>query len=348
LFGSAPLPLTATAGVNDVYLAKSSIDEIYASIFSDFKTACGEVNPKIKLSTTNLAPDGGRIVLGGAYCALAEAYLTRKDWANAAAFAQKVLDVPNYGLEADIKSLYLFEFKYKTKEILYEISFNNHIDPGQRLHHSTCPYLKFSGTGKKVHGIESYVAKPEVLTWYETGDLRKEWTFPTTFLYGDDIADGTTTTLNKISPDNRVNPTLEYYFICKFRTTGQADAPWSWDASNTSVYKYSDALLIKAEALNELNGPTPDAYTAVNTLRRRNFSVSDASKDLDGLSKDDFRKAIYKERKTEYFFEAKGWYDLIRTTPDLSTVGIPEVKRYLPIPQSEIDINPKLTQNVWQ
>ncbi|NDP19570.1 MAG: RagB/SusD family nutrient uptake outer membrane protein [Paludibacter sp.] len=347
-FGSAPLPLKATAGVNDVYLAKSSIDDMYTSLIKDFRTACGEENPVIKLSVTNAAADGGRIILGGGFCALADAYLTRKDWTNAAKYAQKVIDEPKYGLETKIESLYLFEYKYKTKEILYEISFNNHIDPGQRLHHSSCPYLKFSGTGKKVHGTESYVAKPVVISWYEAGDLRKAWTFPTSFLYGDDIIDGTTTTLNKISPLNKVNPTLKYYFICKWRTTGQAEAPWSWDASNTSVYKYSDALLIKAEALNEISGPTPDAYSAINLLRKRNFGVTDNSKDLAGLSKDDFRLTIYKERKLEYFFEGKGWYDLIRTTPDLSTVGIPEVKRYMPIPQSEIDINKLLTQNVWE
>lgn len=89
VFGSAPLPLKATSGVNEVYLEKSSIDDIHKSIINDFKTACGEINPKIKLSTTNLAADGGRIILGGAYCALAEAYLTRKDWANAAAYSRQ-------------------------------------------------------------------------------------------------------------------------------------------------------------------------------------------------------------------------------------------------------------------
>ncbi|MBS1567702.1 MAG: RagB/SusD family nutrient uptake outer membrane protein [Bacteroidetes bacterium] len=83
------------------------------------------------------------------------------------------------------------------------------------------------------------------------------------------------------------------------------------------ILRYSDVLLMFAEAENEINGPTTAAYNAVNMVRRRGYgkpvSTADATVDLSsGLSKSDLFTAIVKERSLELGGEGIRKYDLIR------------------------------------
>lgn len=136
---------------------------------------------------------------------------------------------------------------------------------------------------------------------------------------------------------------------------------------NWYLLRYSDVLLLYAEALNELNlGPTPEAYEAVNMVRRRGFGLdytiaSDVADLEAGLSYEDFQKAVRDERGWELAGEAHRRQDLIRwgiyadtvkeTYNNLSTwhtnghlyfLGGEYTKKgkheLLPIPQREIDL----------
>jgi hypothetical protein len=83
------------------------------------------------------------------------------------------------------------------------------------------------------------------------------------------------------------------------------------------ILRYSDVLLMYAEAENELNGPTAAAYTAINQVRRRGYGkaigTADATVDLPtGLSKSTFFDAIVKERSLELGGEGVRKFDLIR------------------------------------
>jgi hypothetical protein len=94
------------------------------------------------------------------------------------------------------------------------------------------------------------------------------------------------------------------------------------------IIRYSDVLLMFAEAENELNGPTANAYTAINMVRRRGFGKSittpNVDVDLAGLSKDDFFKAIVRERAYELSGEGIRKFDLIRW--NLLNTAITETK----------------------
>lgn len=86
---------------------------------------------------------------------------------------------------------------------------------------------------------------------------------------------------------------------------------------NWPLIRYSDILLMYAEAENELNGPTAAAYNAINMVRRRAYgkSISAAAPDIDlpaGLSKSGFFNAIVKERALEFGSEGIRKFDLIR------------------------------------
>ncbi|MBC7889464.1 MAG: RagB/SusD family nutrient uptake outer membrane protein [Ferruginibacter sp.] len=82
------------------------------------------------------------------------------------------------------------------------------------------------------------------------------------------------------------------------------------------ILRYSDVLLMFAEAENELNGPTAAAYNALNIVRRRGFgkpvATVDASVDLAGLNKASFFAAIVRERSLELGGEGVRKYDLLR------------------------------------
>jgi hypothetical protein len=84
------------------------------------------------------------------------------------------------------------------------------------------------------------------------------------------------------------------------------------------ILRYSDVLLMFAEAENEVSGgPTAAAYNAINQVRRRGYgksiSTADATVDLpSGLSKDAFFAAIVKERSLELGGEGVRKFDLIR------------------------------------
>ncbi|WP_229214962.1 RagB/SusD family nutrient uptake outer membrane protein [Dyadobacter bucti] len=62
--------------------------------------------------------------------------------------------------------------------------------------------------------------------------------------------------------------------------------------------------------------------------------------------------AIEHERRTELSFEFHRFFDLVRTGRAVEVLkakgfNITESKLHFPIPQSAIDVNPKLTQNTY-
>ena len=110
-----------------------------------------------------------------------------------------------------------------------------------------------------------------------------------------------------------------------------------------------------AEAENELDN-SGEAHTYINMVRKRarwdGAVERNAVPDYVGLTKDQFRAAVLKERKLEFVAEGQRWFDLVRTGTLESLVPIakpgivPQAKHYLfPIPQREIDLNPNLKQN---
>src|SRR5690606_29838644 len=89
----------------------------------------------------------------------------------------------------------------------------------------------------------------------------------------------------------------------------EKELPRSVDRSPTNfpLLRYADVLLMFAEAENEMNGPTEEAYDAVNQVRARAEAYA-----FTGLDQDDFRQAIRDERARELCFEGLRKFDLIR------------------------------------
>ena len=143
------------------------------------------------------------------------------------------------------------------------------------------------------------------------------------------------------------------------------------NSANYIIFRYAEVLLSYAEAQNEAVGPDASVQDAVNQVRAR----SELPALPIDLTQDEMRTAIRRERRVEFSFEDKRWYDLIRwktaeinlNTPSLHCMVIEKVngvwtytvqpaadgsrifyadKNYvLPIPQDAIDKNSKLVQN---
>ena len=122
--------------------------------------------------------------------------------------------------------------------------------------------------------------------------------------------------------------------------------------NNYRMIRFADVLLMYAESLNAL-GQTAAAYPFVDTVRTR-AGLRRLTAVMPGLNQTQFLNQLKHERITELsgegwrFADLQRWGDL---SPALSfrdpefanfVVGKHE---YYPIPQSDIDLNPNLTQN---
>jgi hypothetical protein len=126
---------------------------------------------------------------------------------------------------------------------------------------------------------------------------------------------------------------------------------------NFRSIRYADVLLMYAEALNNLNRTT-EAYPFVDRVRQR-AGLRPLSVVRPGMTRDQFQLQLEHERITELTGESTRWNDLVRWgyMDDPAKLALlkardPEFnnqllgRKYAPIPQSEIDINPNgLRQN---
>ena len=122
------------------------------------------------------------------------------------------------------------------------------------------------------------------------------------------------------------------------------------DMSNDYAWwRLSEMYLIKAEALNELNGPTQEVIDLINVVRERAFDPDKPIVLSDYPDKTAMRDRIMNERLFELTYEARRRQDLIRagkfTAPWEYKERLDGHLVLFPIPQTQLDANPNLTQN---
>ncbi len=136
-----------------------------------------------------------------------------------------------------------------------------------------------------------------------------------------------------------------------------------WDGENDwPVLRVGDVLLLLAEVINEVDGPTDEALTYLNMIRERAGIPAYTATEL--ASRYQFREAVRAERRLELAFENHRWFDLLRWNIATATVNnflageaffseynytvnpIEDWQTLLPIPLAVININPDVAQNV--
>lgn len=107
------------------------------------------------------------------------------------------------------------------------------------------------------------------------------------------------------------------------------------------IIRIAEVYLIRAEALaagNNLAG----ALANLNPVRERAGLVASTA-----TTQNDILLAIENERRLELALEPHRWFDLVRTGRAAAVLGLTDAtKYYLPIPASELSIDPSLDQNV--
>ena len=121
------------------------------------------------------------------------------------------------------------------------------------------------------------------------------------------------------------------------------------DNLNFILIRYADVLLMKAEALNEINDTSNEKYEALKAVRSRAGLTSITA--TDNLSKEQFADVLLEERLHEFCCEHMRRWDLIRFgklaeyMKNHAGVTIQPYHVLYPIPQAAIDANDAITEN---
>jgi hypothetical protein len=334
-YGEVPIVTTETASLEGLEIARSPVEEVYNLIEADLKEA-ESVLPK-----TYPASESGRATQGAAKGILARVYLYRAGaaktslfWATAAAKAKEVMDLGIYDLYAEFADAFALTAR-GGKENIFEVQYLTDVR-GHGL-----------GRGFGVRSAQIYpgggsgIARPTAGLYdsYTAADKRKPVTFITSFVYNN-----VTTTLSITDPDFTKAISFQKLWDKTAKTNGG-------EGTSRPVLRYADVLLMYAEALNESNnGPTTEAYAALNKVRNRAGLTT-----LSGLTYQTFKEAVWLERRLELTFENSRRFDLVRTGRLVEAVKaensfnrnalIQPFHVLLPIPQNDMDVNPKLVQN---
>lgn len=185
----------------------------------------------------------------------------------------------------------------------------------------------YNGPTINALGNKSINIMPTYLYLFDSTDERRDVTCtPYSVVYdaqGNPIKTGTTMSGivdGKYRRDWSSNPVIA-------PSSAQQYMSYKWQ-----ILRYSDVLLMFAEAENEINGATADRDLYFNMVNRRGHgkpvTAADASIDLpSGLNKVDFQKHLIKQRSLEFGGEGIRKYDLIRW--NLLTQALNETKANL-------------------
>ena len=339
-YGDVPLITNEVTSLNGLNVARTPSAQVYATIISDLQTAA------TSLPVSYSGADVGRVTTGAAQALLAKVYLTQKDWNNAAKMAGQVMSSGTYTLLPNFKDVFRISSAQTNKENIFSLNYDPTVNAGTGSV-VTLFTLPSNFPGGDAYGLIQVL--PSAIQKYPAGDKRGLGATYITSPYTDTLG-------RKVTWGVPGGAAILKY-LDQSNTQNMNSRGWQAQANNWIVLRYADVLLMYAEAVNEGGTPTAgSAETALNLVRTRAGIPA-----VSGLSQSDFRNTVHDERLRELMFEGHRWFDLARwgvldatvraktaevaglypgeTTPH----GVPSV--LMPIPQSQINIDPNLSQN---
>ena len=322
-------------------------DEVYAYMVKDIEDA-------IALNALPWKGDAatyGRVTTAMAYMLYAEVVMYQKDtarYATALKYMKEIIDSPDYSLAPDYAAIFEESGEW-CQESIYEINYiseNASRDWGAPL----------TAGGTVLPTLISPNNWPSGQDGHNTG-----WGFcpirlETYEMFSADDARRDATCWDVRAFDGTYNKRYQDFgfFLQKYsaRADGNAGQKASGELNynnNWRIYRYSEALLNAAELLITTGGSAGDARNYLNQVRKRAGLQTELEPTIDN---------ILQERHLEFVGEGKRYWDLVRTDRAASTLVPDEYgyrtnawtpnKKYLPIPQSEIDrAHGTLTQNPY-
>ena len=285
-YGGVPL-VTSEININDanainetVYTRKSK-EQTYIQIENDLQDAM----QKLPLKSEYSQNDVGRATRGAAQSLLAKAYLYQQKWQAAFDMSGNVINSFQYSLLQNYDDVWR-EVGENKSESIYEVqaTLTNGLNGYSNVQ---------GGRGTPDLGWGFNTPSLNLSNSYQSGDNRKAATimFVPSVLWDGFYA-----------PITLSNPRYNYK---AYQST--ISEPWDGNRENTAknhrILKYSDILLIRAEAALNLNNVT-EALVQVNSTRNRAGLPN-----LTTLTMLD----LLNERRWEMAMEFDRWFDLIRT-----------------------------------
>lgn len=339
LFGDIPYVDMVITEPNTVSnMSKSKEADIYKSIIADLEFGMAHLPMKYSNNVRTRATSGTAATI------LASVYLTIGDWQKAYDNAKWVIDRAeefDYSLVPDFQDLFDATKQNGISEHIFAVDYL-----GQKRNRENDDYMPPLTGNDLTGGWSIIIPSLAVYTTWDPEDYRRKVSLTDTIIKG-----------GVVYPYTEFN--VPRPIIAKYnRYPGLALGGARRSDQNYVLYRYAEVLLIAAEAQNELNGPTAEAMGYVNQVRERarrwpNKISAVPANITAGLSKDEFRDLILDDRRLEFAFEAKRWFDIKRRHLGDEVFKGPNSlephpnfdsnKHYLlPIPQTELDLNPNL------
>lgn len=271
-FGGVPIFLEPVASVESTDAERASLKETYEQVLADMEKAEPLVDDIGVAKSSRVNKSAVRGVLARVCLNMAGLPLNDQSKYEAARkWAKMVMDDAAHALNPSYADIFIkiARDEYDIKESIWEAEFwGNGMDA-----------YSMAGNNARINGPASSNANTGMCPAYVNitgkfynaftpGDLRKAWCIPT-FTYNLTGARGSKTF---VAPPT---PTSVYAVNTgKYRREYETLLPQNINSSpqNWPILRFSDVLLMYAEAVNGMSGPTADAVEAVNRVRRRAWS----------------------------------------------------------------------------
>lgn len=341
-YGGVPLYKEAPKTVDEAKIKQSSKVEIFNQIMADLDYAISKL-PDEKYT--------GHAVKGTALSLKSKVLLHNEKWEEAAQTAKEVINSGNFSICDDYQSMFISSGQEGNPEIIFSTRYllpENYSDQDIHLmwYGNVSPMF---GLVNEYEDLNGNYPHQDTTNWKVNRDPRLQYS----------IKHETEPFITSSGYE-----WLSYHFesYTGFEMNKALDpeqAPVSYATRSDHdwiILRYAEVLLIYAEALNEQN-PTPisEVYDAINQVRKRK-SVN-MPEIPEGLTKKQMRERIMHERRIEFAFEGKRFWDVKRWKtiekiipaiyePEGAQWVFDPSKNYLfPFPQNEMDLNPNLEQN---
>jgi len=328
LFGELPLQDFPTTKVDASQLDRSPVSAVYERIITDLELAeeLLEVNPFPNRKLGMPTPETVSALLAKVYLTRGALNNDQADFAQAKVYLEKVIG--QYDLEPEFSDIFSFE-NNNAGEILWAVNFSGTLGEGWTTNQFLVRLMPTTISDQGIRNGQGWERPtPHLFDSYYPGDERKAATFITEF-DGEDFGE----------------PYIQKYWdrvAEPGKQNGESDADFIY-------LRYSDVVLMYAEALNEINnGPDAGAYDAINQIRAR-AGINDLTP---GLNYQAFKDSLLQERRWEFVMEGHRWYDLVRFGKLTEAVLLAKPQANVmdhhilfPVPQKERYYNPALSQN---
>lgn len=276
-------------------------------------------------------PAYGRASKGAAMGVLSKYYLNTKQWQQAADLTEDIIQLNVYGLVPDYRDVFAIANE-GNEEMLWALT----KEPTSGSTNQAMNALVFPPDYPRPYPNNSVWAArtylyDDFVNSYEASDTRQ----------GLIVTDYVSTSSGLLVEGLGNDQSFPYKYEFDPNSVGFQSG------NDLPIVRYADILISRAEALNELSGPTQEVIDLINEVRlRANATVLS----LGGYTKESLRDAILQERAWEFFFECKRREDLIRQGRFISDAvargkNAQAFHVLYPIPQVELDANPNMVQN---